>query len=73
MASLPQRPLRLTPPAGVELVWLDGEGTRRSARGCDGAREYPMIAASVPQESSTCGKVQSVPGGVKRWFKGLFD
>jgi penicillin-binding protein 1B len=73
MASLPQRPMRLAPPAGVELVWLDREGIRRSARGCDGAREYPMLAASVPQESSTCGKVQSVPGGVKRWFKGLFD
>jgi penicillin-binding protein 1B len=73
MAALPQRPMRLTPPAGVELVWLDADGMRRSSKGCEGAREYPLITTSIPQQASACGKVQSVPGGVKRWFKGLFD
>lgn len=73
MAALPQRPMRLTPPSGVELVWLDADGVRLSSKGCEGAREYPLMTASIPQQSSACGKVQSVPGGVKRWFKGLFD
>jgi len=72
MASLPQRPLRLAPPAGVEMVWLDQEG-RRSAPGCQGAREYPLLPASIPDAVSACGKVQSVPQGVKKWFRGLFE
>ena len=73
MGLLPQRPLRLAPPPGVELVWLDADGRRRSARGCEGASEYPLLVASIPRETSVCGGVQSVPGGIKRWFKGLFD
>ncbi|MFN3714650.1 MAG: penicillin-binding protein 1B [Alcanivoracaceae bacterium] len=73
MAALPQRPLRMAPPAGVEMIWLDEQGLRRSARGCQGAREYPLLTASVPQESSACGKAQAVPQGIRQWFKGLFD
>jgi len=73
MAELPQRPLRLAPPQGVEMVWLDADGLRRSGKGCDGAREYPLLTSSIPSEASTCGKVQSVPGGIKKWFKGFFD
>ncbi|MEE4250517.1 MAG: penicillin-binding protein 1B [Alcanivoracaceae bacterium] len=73
MAALPQRSMSLAPPAGIELVWLDADGERRSSKGCEGAREYPLLTVSVPQQASACGKVQSVPGGVKRWFKGLFD
>jgi penicillin-binding protein 1B len=65
--------MRLAPPTGVELVWLDPDGERLSGKGCDGAREYPLMTASIPQQTSACGKVQSVPGGIRKWFKGLFD
>lgn len=73
MATQPQRPLQLTLPAGVERVWLDASGDKRSAAGCAGAREYPLLLASIPTASSACGTVQSAPGRVKKWFQGWFD
>src|SRR5690606_1256565 len=72
MAALPQRPVRLVPPQGVEMVWLDADGLRRSGKGCEGAHEYPLLSASIPSEARACGKVQYVPRGVKNWFEGCF-
>ena len=73
MAAQSQRPLALTVPPGVEQVWLDASGEKRSGPGCAGARQYPLLSASIPAARSACGKVQAVPGKVKKWFQGWFD
>jgi penicillin-binding protein 1B len=73
MAAIPQRPLNLAPPASVKMVWMDEAGVLASARGCPGAREYPLLDVSLPTEASACGKVQGAPKGMMKWLKGLFD
>lgn len=72
MAALPQRSLREDAPPGVEWVWMDADGRRRSAEGCQGARRYPMLVASIPEAASACGEDIS-RGGVRGWFRRLFD
>ena len=74
MASLPQRSLSQKPPAGVEWVWMDPSGTLVSGEGCDGARRYPMLTASIPEEADRCGSRDGdKKKGVLQWFKGWFD
>ena len=73
MGKLPQRSLSQTPPAGVEWVWMNPDGKRVSAEGCGDARRYPMLEASIPQDSDGCGSVKEAGKGIKGWFKGLFD
>src|SRR5690606_12862839 len=50
MAAIPQRPLNLAPPPSVKMVWMDEGGVLASARGCPGAREYPLLDVSLPTE-----------------------
>lgn len=73
MRAIPQRPLKLIPPASVRMVWMDGDGWHRSAEGCAGARAYPLLDVSVPAEASSCGALQEAPKGMVKWLKGLFD
>jgi penicillin-binding protein 1B len=73
MASLPQRSLSQRLPAGVEAVWMAPGGDRRSAEGCEGARRYPMMAASIPEQDDGCGAATRTRKGVVEWFKGWFD
>lgn len=72
MAALPQRSLREDVPPGVEWVWMDADGQRRSAEGCDGALRYPMLTTSIPEAASDCGEDVS-QGGIKGWFRRIFD
>lgn len=73
MRSIPQRPLNLTPPPTVKMVWMDADGERASASGCPGARQYPMLDVSLPEQATACGKVQGAPKGMMKWLKGWFD
>lgn len=73
MAGLPQTSLSQTPPPGVEEVWMDPSGQKTSGKGCSGAREYPMLEASIPEQSDGCGSATQVKEGVVEWFKGWFD
>lgn len=73
MSTLPQRPLNLTPPETVKMVWMDEDGRRSSGSGCAGARQYPLLNVSLPDSASPCGKVQGAPKGVMKWLKGWFD
>lgn len=73
MASLPQTSLSDTPPPGVERVWMDPSGEKTSGEGCSGARRYPMLATSIPEQNDGCGAVRKAGKGVVEWFKGLFD
>lgn len=73
MSVLPQRPLNLTPPPSVKMVWMDADGQRLSGSGCPGARQFPLLDVSIPQSATVCGKAQGAPKGMIKWFKGLFD
>ncbi|MDX1803990.1 MAG: penicillin-binding protein 1B [Alcanivorax sp.] len=72
MAHLPERSLSQKLPPGVKWVWVSGDGQHQSAKGCHGARRYPMLEASIPQQSDGCGVVKDTGKGVVKWFKGLF-
>lgn len=73
MRRIPQRTLDLTPPDSVSMVWMNEDGTRRSGPHCPGAREYPLLAASVPAAGDGCGGADEEDrGGVLRWFRGWF-
>ena len=76
MGGLPLRGLSSAPPPGVKQVWLDGEG-RRSAEGCEGARRFPLLEPSLPEDVSDCGRRHGVGeqerGGVRGWLRGWFD
>ena len=52
---------------------MNEDGRRVSAEGCGNARRYPMLAASIPEDSDGCGTVKQTGKGIKGWFKGLFD
>ena len=73
MASVPQRTLRESPPPGVEWVWMDPDGVRASGEGCPDARRYPMLTASVPQQTTDCGARADEDGGVRGWFRRMFN
>lgn len=73
MASVPQRSLRETAPPGVEWVWMDADGVRTSGEGCRDARLYPMMTASIPQQSTSCGERRDNDGGVRGWFRRMFN
>ena len=73
MTSVPQRPLNTEPPAGIEWVWMDADGQRRSGPDCDDARRYPMLVASIPEASNRCGRASESQGGVRGWLRRWFD
>lgn len=75
MAKLPQRSLRMDPPADVEWVWMEPDGKTRSDAGCDGAVLYPMWTPSIPGVLSACAAARQTPAGEERrgWLRRLFD
>jgi len=73
MAALPERSLSDRLPADVKQVWMAPSGDKQSGEGCSGAVRYPMLKASIPEDSDGCGTATQVKKGVIEWFKGLFD
>lgn len=73
MGALPQVPLPDAAPSGVEWAWLAPGGAARSAEGCEGARQFPVIAGTVPEASTLCGKAVETGQGIKGFFRRLFD
>ena len=79
MSRLPQRGLPERLPAGISWQWLSEDGLQRSGEGCDGARRYPMRDDRVPKQADRCAprETQSqdddAPGGVRGWFRGIFN
>lgn len=66
-------PLVMTPPEGVEQVWVDSQGLR-ATESCPEAVQWPFIAGSAPTELAPCA--QGVDGAVRRgmdWLRGLFQ
>lgn len=74
MAGLPQRSLSQRLPGDVNMVWMAPSGEQRSGEGCERARQYPMLEASIPEQTDGCGGAANrARKGVVEWFKGWFD
>jgi penicillin-binding protein 1B len=77
-----RRPLRRSPPAGLEYEWVDELSGRRSGEGCVGAHWLPFVVGSTPQERTDCAPATGKNDGNKPgregegkkpgWFRGLF-
>lgn len=70
---LPQRPNPAQSPESVEWAWLAPGGERRSAEGCEGARYLPVVAGTVPRESTLCATASGALQGVGGFFRRLLD
>ena len=73
-AAAEASPLIMTPPEGVEQVWIDPAQGLRATESCPGAVPWPFIQGSAPSELAPCA--QGVDGAVRRgvdWLKGLFQ
>lgn len=67
-------PVSMSPPEGVEPVWIEPQQGLRAAEACPGAVQWPFIAGSAPTELAPCAQ-ENVGDAVQRsvdWFKGLF-
>lgn len=67
------QPVSMTPPEGVEQVWVDPQGLR-AVETCPDAVQWSFLEGSAPTELAPCA--QGVEGAVQRsmeWFKGLFQ
>lgn len=73
MERVPQRSLTLTPPEQIREVWLDRETGALSGPGCGEVASYPLLEASIPEQTTACGKAGQVKKGIFKWFKGFFD
>ncbi len=60
--------LSLTPPAGINNLWIDGETGGLSEKNCSGAVELPFIQGSEPTEKAACKSVGIIEQ-IKRFFK----
>jgi penicillin-binding protein 1B len=72
-SRLQSRPLELTAPPGVRMVWIEEDTGRLAARHCDGAIALPYVAGHVPSETSPCVEDGSLVDRAANWMRGLFE
>lgn len=53
-ARLPTRPLPAAPGAGLEMAWINPADGRRTEPQCEGARQVPVVAGSLADDTETC-------------------
>lgn len=68
--ALHPRSIQLTPPAGIEMAWVDVATGGLSAPECPGAEELPFIRGRMPQETIPCA--QPSHNSVVHWFEKWF-
>jgi penicillin-binding protein 1B len=61
--KLPTAPLSAQPGEGLEMAWVNTQTGKRTEPTCEGARQFPFIEGSVPEEEQGCFWQQ---------FKGMF-
>ncbi|RJQ46829.1 MAG: penicillin-binding protein 1B [Gammaproteobacteria bacterium] len=71
MGTIGADPLRLTPPASVELARVDLQTGLRAGPGCADAVELPFIEGSAPGEISPCA--DGGENSIERFFKRFFQ
>ena len=52
--KLPTEPLSSAPGEGLEMAWINPSDGKRSDPGCEGAKQVPVIAGSLPADSQGC-------------------
>ena len=52
--KLPTRPLSAAPGEGLEMAWINTADGKRSEDGCEGARQLPVVAGTLPQDAEGC-------------------
>ncbi|MDP2178859.1 penicillin-binding protein 1B [Methylicorpusculum sp.] len=72
MQKISTRPVMLTPPDNVDLVWIDPFTGLLANKDCPGVSQFPYIRGSAPKASSPC-----VNGGGNEnqdnWLNNLFQ
>ncbi|WP_425605264.1 penicillin-binding protein 1B [Fulvimonas yonginensis] len=51
---LPTRPLSASPGEGLEMAWINPTDGKRTQPGCEGARQFPVVAGSLPADTEGC-------------------
>jgi penicillin-binding protein 1B len=72
-SRLQSRPLELTPPPGIRMVWIEEDTGRLAARHCDGAIALPYVAGHAPAQSSPCVDDRGLVDRAANWMRGLFE
>ncbi len=53
-ARLPTRPLSAAPGPGLEMAWINPADGKRTDPQCNGARQLPVVAGSLPPDTDSC-------------------
>ena len=53
-AKLPTRPLSAAPGDGLEMAWVDPSNGQRTEPQCQGARQVPVVAGTLPAQTQGC-------------------
>ncbi|QWT18435.1 penicillin-binding protein 1B [Bacillus sp. NP157] len=61
--KLPTRPLSTQPGDGLEMAWVNTQTGKRTDPSCQGARQFPFVPGSEPEQEQGCFWQQ---------FKGMF-
>nr|WP_245187930.1 penicillin-binding protein 1B [Frateuria flava] len=51
---LPTRPLPAQPGEGLEMAWIDPTNGKPTQPECEGARQFPVVAGSLPADTEGC-------------------
>jgi penicillin-binding protein 1B len=52
--KLPTEPLSAAPGSGLEMAWINPADGKRTESQCDGARQVPVVAGSLPADTEGC-------------------
>ncbi|MGZ4954678.1 MAG: penicillin-binding protein 1B [Methylobacter sp.] len=69
MKQISTQPVTLIPPDNIKMAWVDPANGLLANENCSGAKEYPFVAGSAPEESSPC--VDSPINRVETLINGL--
>jgi penicillin-binding protein 1B len=51
---LPTRALSATPGQGLEMAWINPADGKPTQPECEGARQFPVVAGSLPADAEGC-------------------
>ena len=63
--KLPSKPLSAAPGEGLEMAWINPTDGKRTDPSCEGARQIPVVAGTLAQDSEGCFWQR-----VQNWFGG---
>ena len=73
VGGLETAPLAPVPPEGTTMAWIEFDPPRRSAEGCPGAVQLPVLVSALPLEVSSCGSRAEGGDSLTDWIKGFLD